>query len=35
MEQEPQFPLKTVIIVSILYTICLFTILYFVGKYGS
>lgn len=33
MEKEPQFPLKTVIVVSIIYTICLFTALYFICKY--
>lgn len=32
MEQEPRFPLKTVIIVSIVYTISLFTLLYFLSR---
>lgn len=32
MEQRPRFPLKTVIIVSIVYTISLFTILYILCK---
>lgn len=32
MEQQPRFPLKTVIIVSIVYTISLFTILYILCK---